>query len=141
MPSSMPTFRRWSRRSFRSRVWIVSPTTLMATLTTVRAVLKDVAAARAGAYHPGRVAALLDDVVRLDERVGKLQRHFEQATEDVRQIRISTEKVGKRAERIEELQVGDVSGAASTRRGRSFRKKRCSARRFSETTCVNCHHS
>ena len=53
---------------------------------------------------------LLDDVGRLDERVVKLQRHFEQATEDVRQIRITTEKVGKRAERIEELQVGDVRG-------------------------------
>jgi len=48
----------------------------------------------------------LDDVARLDDRAGKLQRHFEQATDDLRQIRISTEKVGKRAERIEELQVG-----------------------------------
>jgi len=54
----------------------------------------------------GELRRLLDDVARLDERAGKLQRHFEQATDDLRQIRISTEKVGKRAERIEELQVG-----------------------------------
>ncbi len=97
--------------TFRSRVWIVSPTTLMATLTTVRAVLKDVHLREQAHVIQGELRCLLDDVVRLDERVGKLQRHFEQATEDVRQIRISTEKVGKRAERIEELQVGDVSGA------------------------------
>jgi DNA recombination protein RmuC len=97
--------------SFRSRVWIVSPTTLMATLTTVRAVLKDVHLREQAHIIQAELRRLLDDVLRLDERVGKLQRHFEQATEDVRQIRITTEKVGKRAERIEELQVGDVSGA------------------------------
>jgi DNA recombination protein RmuC len=94
--------------AFRARVWIVSPTTLMATLTTVRAVLKDVHLREQAHIIQGELRRLLDDVGRLDERVGKLQRHFEQATEDVRQIRISTEKVGKRAERIEELQVGEV---------------------------------
>jgi DNA recombination protein RmuC len=55
---------------------------------------------------------MLADVIRLDERVGKLQRHFDQATDDVRQIRISTEKVGKRAEKIEELQLGDDGAVA-----------------------------
>jgi DNA recombination protein RmuC len=97
--------------SFRSRVWIVSPTTLMATLTTVRAVLKDVHLREQAHIIQAELRQLLDDVGRLDERVAKLQRHFEQATDDVRQIRVSTEKVGKRAERIEELQVGDVGGA------------------------------
>jgi DNA recombination protein RmuC len=97
--------------SFRSRVWIVSPTTLMATLTTVRAVLKDVHLREQAHIIQAELRQLLDDVGRLDERVAKLQRHFEQATDDVRQIRISTEKVSKRAERIEELQVGDVGGA------------------------------
>ena len=50
---------------------------------------------------------MLEDVLRLDDRVAKLQRHFDQAGEDVRQIRISTEKVTKRAERIEELELED----------------------------------
>jgi DNA recombination protein RmuC len=96
--------------TFRARVWIVSPTTLMATLTTVRAVLKDVHLREQAHIIQAELRRLLDDVGRLDERVAKLQRHFDQATEDVRQIRITTEKVGKRAERIEELQVGDVGG-------------------------------
>jgi DNA recombination protein RmuC len=95
---------------FRARVWVVSPTTLMATLTTVRAVLKDVRLLEQSHLIQAELHRLMDDIGRLDERVGKLQRHFEQAGEDVRQIRISTEKVGKRAERIEELQVGEISG-------------------------------
>ena len=92
--------------SFRRRVWIVSPTTLMATLTTVRAVLKDVHLREQAHVIQDELRHLLEDVTRLDERVAKLQRHFEQAADDVRLIRTSTDKVGKRAERIEELQVG-----------------------------------
>jgi DNA recombination protein RmuC len=95
------------RESYKARVWIVSPTTLMATLNTVRAVLKDVRMREQAGAIQAAVLDLLRDVERLDERVGKLQRHFEQAGEDVRQIRISTEKVAKRGERIEALQLGD----------------------------------
>ena len=91
--------------SFRARVWIVSPTTLMATLNTVRAVLKDVRMREQAGVIQTEVRLVLEDVLRLDDRVGKLQRHFDQASEDVRQIRISTEKVSKRAERIEELEL------------------------------------
>lgn len=93
-------------QSFREKVWIVSPTTLMATLNTVRAVLKD-ARMREQAHIIQREVQLLGtDVGRLDERVEKLQTHFNQAGEDIRQIRISTDKVTKRAGRIEELQLG-----------------------------------
>jgi DNA recombination protein RmuC len=92
--------------SFRARVWIVSPTTLMATLTTIRAVLKDVRMREQAGLIQKEVRILLDDVGRLDDRVGKLQRHFDQANEDIRQIRVSTEKVTKRGDRIEELELG-----------------------------------
>jgi DNA recombination protein RmuC len=94
-------------KSYRARVWIVSPTTLMATLNTVRAVLKDVKMREQANVIQGEVRALLTDVARLDERAAKLQKHFDQTSEDLRQIRISTEKVTKRGERIEELQLED----------------------------------
>ena len=97
-------------RSYRARVWIVSPTTLMATLNTVRAVLKDVRMREQAGVIQTQVLALLEDVTRLDERVAKLQRHFEQAGEDVRQIRISTDKVTRKATRIEEIQLEDGTG-------------------------------
>ena len=85
----------------------VSPTTLWALLNTIRAVLKDVHMREQAGVIQNEVHIMLDDVGRLDDRVGKLQGHFAQANEDLRQIRISTEKVTKRGERIEGLQLGD----------------------------------
>jgi len=105
------TFRGVVEDSYRARVWIVSPTTLMATLNTVRAVLKDVRMREQAGVIQNEVRIMLKDVLRLDDRVAKLQRHFEQAGEDVRQIRISTEKVAKRAERIEEMEFETPEGA------------------------------
>ncbi|MFQ5955122.1 MAG: DNA recombination protein RmuC [Kiloniellales bacterium] len=94
-------------QSYQRRVWIVSPTTLMAVLTTIRAVMKDVQMREQADLIQVEVQKMLQDVRRLDTRVGKLQQHFDQATEDMRQIRISTEKVDKRAERIDEIQLGE----------------------------------
>ena len=82
--------------SFRARVWIVSPTTLMATLNTVRAILKDVRMREQADVIQAEMRKLLDDVRRLDDRVLKLQQHFDQASEDIRKIRISTDKVTPR---------------------------------------------
>ncbi|CDL00736.1 conserved exported protein of unknown function [Magnetospirillum gryphiswaldense MSR-1 v2] len=98
-------------KSYRAKVWIVSPTTLMATLNTVRAVLKDARMREQAGLIQKEVRLLLDDVERLDGRVAQLDKHFVQATEDIRQIRISTDKVVKRADRIEAVQVGDDAEA------------------------------
>ncbi len=100
-------FRGVVEESFRARVWIVSPTTLMATLNTVRAILKDVRMREQAGLIQNEVAIMLKDVARLDDRVGKLQNHFGQASEDLRQIRISTEKVTKRGEKIAEVELGE----------------------------------
>lgn len=94
-------------KSYRARVWIVSPTTLMATLNTVRAVLKDARMREQAGVIQTEVAKLLEDVTRLDDRVGKLARHFGQTQEDIRQVQISTDKISKRAEKIEEVQLGE----------------------------------
>jgi DNA recombination protein RmuC len=94
-------------KSYRAKVWIVSPTTLMATLNTVRAVLKDARMREQAGVIQKEVLLLLDDITRLDDRVAGLSKHFDQAAEDIRQIRISTDKVAKRADRIETVQLGD----------------------------------
>jgi len=99
-------------RSYRARVWIVSPTTLMATLNTVRAVLKDVHMREQAGVIQREVRALVKDVERLDTRTEALQKHFDQAAEDVRQIRISAEKVTRGVEKIENVELGEVSAAA-----------------------------
>ena len=100
-------FRGVVEQSFRARVWIVSPTTLMATLNTVRAILKDVRMREQAGLIQAEVHTMLKDVARLDDRVGKLQSHFGQASEDLRQIRISTEKVTKRGEKIAQVELGE----------------------------------
>jgi len=92
-------------KSYRARVFIVSPTTLWATLNTVRAVLKDVRMKEAAGLIQREVMTLITDVARLDDRVGKLQRHFDQAGDDMRQVRISADKITKRGERIQELEI------------------------------------
>ena len=93
--------------SYRARVFIVSPTTLWATLNTIRAVLKDVRMREAAGLIQQEVAKLMKDVTRLDDRTKKLQQHFNQASEDVRQVRISTEKITKQGNRIQDLQLED----------------------------------
>lgn len=104
------------QEAFRRRVWIVSPTTLMATLNTVRAVLKDARISEQAGLLQAEVALLLDDVRRLDDRVARLQAHFRQADEDMRQVRISTEKIDKRAERIREVEVEAPERSAAAER-------------------------
>ncbi|MCH6578370.1 MAG: DNA recombination protein RmuC [Proteobacteria bacterium] len=94
-------------KSYLAHVWIVSPTTLWATLHTLRAVLKDVHMREQAHVIQKEVLTMLGDVNRLDDRVGKLQNHFGLAVDDIRQIRISTDKVTKRGERIEEIEVGE----------------------------------
>jgi DNA recombination protein RmuC len=95
-------------KSHRARVYIVSPTTLMATLNTIRAVLRDAEMREQAGLIQKEVAAMGDDVSRLDSRVANLQKHFGQAEEDLRQIRISTEKVQKRAVKIQELELDEA---------------------------------
>lgn len=91
--------------SYRARVWIVSPTTLMATLNTVRAVLKDVAMREQAHLIQVQVGKMMGDVERLHKRVGNLQRHFSQAEGDLKEITTSADKVMRHGEKIEEVQL------------------------------------
>ncbi len=100
-------FRNVVEESFKRRVWIVSPTTLMATLNTVRAILKDVQMREQAGVIQNEVIKLLEDVSRLDKRVDNLQGHFDLASRDIKEIRTSADKVTKRGEKIDELQFED----------------------------------
>lgn len=98
-------------RSYQARVWIVSPTTLMATLNTVRAVLKDARMREQAGVIQKYVGLLLQDVALLDKRVEKLGTHFRQAEGDINDIRVSTERIGKRGEKIQEVELGEGDAA------------------------------
>ncbi|MCW9045697.1 MAG: DNA recombination protein RmuC, partial [Alphaproteobacteria bacterium] len=104
-------FRNVVEESFKRRVWIVSPTTMMATLNTIRAVLKDAQMREQAGLIQKEVATMMDDVGRLDQRVENLQKHFDQTTRDVDQIRTSTKKVISRGEKIRNVELGEESPA------------------------------
>ena len=102
------------REGFAARVWIVSPTTCMATLNTIRAVLKDARMReQAGAIRTA-LRQLHRDVEIVVERVDKLNTHFNQARQDLDGISTAAERAGKRAARLdnfdfEELKPNDPS--------------------------------
>lgn len=92
-------------KSYRAKVWIVSPTTLMATLNTVRAVLKDARMREQAGIIQKHVTTLLDDVGRLDDRVEALRKHFGQAEKDIDLISTSTRKISSKVDVIEKIQM------------------------------------
>ena len=93
--------------SYRAKVWIVSPTTLMATLNTVRAVLKDAKMREQAGIIQKEVGILIEDISRLDSRIDNLSKHFKMANEDVEGIKISSSKIGRRIQKIEALELGE----------------------------------
>ncbi len=98
------------REGFAARVWIVSPTTCMATLNTMRAILKDARMREQAGAIRRELALLAGDVGRLGERVGNLDRHFQRASKDITEIKISAEKAGKRARRLDAFDFEEVPG-------------------------------
>ncbi|MEZ5647785.1 MAG: DNA recombination protein RmuC [Alphaproteobacteria bacterium] len=94
-------------QSRRTRVFIVSPTTLWATLTTVRAVLRDARMREQAHVIQNETRLLLEDVRRLTERVTKLKNHFDQSNRDLQEIGISVDKITKRGERMTDLELGE----------------------------------
>ncbi|MEQ5871954.1 DNA recombination protein RmuC [Sagittula sp. NFXS13] len=102
------------REGFTARVWIVSPTTCMATLNTMRAILKDARMQEQAGAIRKELHALYADVDRLGGRVANLDRHFGQAAKDIEEIKISAEKAGKRARRLDNFDFEDLSKEAET---------------------------
>lgn len=93
------------------RVWIVSPTTLMAVLNTARAVLKDTETRKQVHIIQDELGKLGKDFARFDERMKKLATHIQQASKDVEEVHISSRKITDRFARIERVELEDGSVA------------------------------
>jgi DNA recombination protein RmuC len=104
------------QKAYRARVVLVSPSLLMLAIQVMQQILKDARMRDAADQIRTEVMNLGDDLGRLRERVLKLQSHFGQANEDVRQILISADKIEKRAGRIEELDFSKSDAPAETPR-------------------------
>jgi DNA recombination protein RmuC len=97
------------RDGFAARVWIVSPTTCMATLNTMRAILKDARMQEQAGAIRKELGLLYADVDRLGNRVENLDRHFGQAAKDIADIKISADKAGRRARRLDNFDFEELS--------------------------------
>ena len=100
------------QKAFRSKVVIVSPSLLMLAIQVIQQIQKDARMREAADQIHAEVGHLMDDLKRLHERVLKLQQHFGQANEDVRQILVSAEKIERRGARIREVEFDGEDAAA-----------------------------
>lgn len=91
----------------RRKVFIVSPSTLWATLNTIRAVLSDIKIKRVADKIKRELDLLLADLSRLADRAGKVQQHFAQASTDIEQLQTSIGKIAPRAEKLREMNFGE----------------------------------
>lgn len=89
----------------RLKVWLVSPNTLMAVLTTARAVLKDDATRKQIHIIQKHLHALADDFQRFDKRMDKLSKHIDLAHQDVSEVSTSAKKISQRFQKIESVEL------------------------------------
>ena len=88
-------------------VFIVSPSTLWATLNTIRAVLSDIKIKRVAGKIKRELDLLLTDLGRLNERAMKVSQHFTLAQNDIDQIQTSISKISPRAEKLRDMDFGE----------------------------------
>lgn len=93
------------------RVWVVSPTTLMAVLNTARAVLKDVETRKQVHIIKDELGKLGKEFGRFDTRMKKLADHIRQAHEDAQDVQTTSQKISRRFSQIERV---ELAGEAET---------------------------
>lgn len=89
----------------RAKVWMVSPTTMMAVLTTARAVLKDDATKKQVHIIREHLNMLAKDFQRFEKRMENLAKHIQQANVDAEQVHTSAQKITSRFMQIEQVEL------------------------------------
>ena len=93
------------QKAHRARVIIASPNVLMLLIQTMQAIFKDARMREQAGFIQLEVIRLLEDVTRLKERVGDLNKHFGAANADLERLGVSADKIVKRGLRIESLEL------------------------------------
>jgi DNA recombination protein RmuC len=101
------------QKAHRANVIVVSPNILMLAINTIQTVMKDARMREQADLIKQEVGALLNDVRLLNDRVMKLQTHFNQADADIKNILISTGKITSRGEKIEKVELAPPEGVKS----------------------------
>lgn len=95
----------------RKGVWLVSPTTMMAILTTARAVLRDAATQQQVHVIRDHLYALSQDFERFRQRMERLSQHISQAHQDVAEVQTSAKRISKRFHKIDQVELEQQQNA------------------------------
>ena len=93
------------QKAHRAHVIIASPNVLMLLVQTLQAIFKDARMREQAGFIKVEVTRLLEDVDRLKDRVGDLQKHFSAAAGDLEKLGVSADKITRRGARIESLEL------------------------------------
>jgi len=100
------------QKAYRAKVIIVSPSLLMLAIQVIQQIRKDARMREAADKILAEVGLLVGDVNRLRDRVENLDKHFGQASTDIKQIVISADKIISRGEKIQDVDFGDEPASA-----------------------------
>lgn len=95
--------------AMQRRVWIVSPTTMMAVLNTARAVIKDVETRKQVHIIKDALSKLGKEFSRFDQRMKKLADHIRQAHQDAEDVHITSQKISRHFAQIENVELAPAA--------------------------------
>ncbi|HEY6383784.1 MAG TPA: DNA recombination protein RmuC [Pseudolabrys sp.] len=110
------------QKAYRAKVIIVSPSLLMLAIQVIQQIRRDARMREAAGRILTEVRLLVEDVIRLRDRVTNLEKHFGQANGDIRQILVSTDKIVSRGERIQDVEFADEPPSADILPGPGARR-------------------
>lgn len=91
--------------SYQKKVWMASPTTLMAILTTAQSVIKDDATRQQIHVIQKHLKLLAQDFTRFEKRMDNLTKHLQQANVDAEQVHTSAKKIANKFNLIEQVEL------------------------------------
>ena len=97
------------KEAYNKRVWITSPTTLMSTLTTLAMIIKNMERDKYAKVIQTELNKLAIDFSRYKERWDKLSRSIDTVSKDVKDIHVTTDKISKRFESINQVEIPEIT--------------------------------
>jgi DNA recombination protein RmuC len=108
------------QKAYRAKVIIVSPSLLMLAVQVIWQIRRDARMREAADKILAEVSLLLEDVGRLRDRVANLEKHFNNVTNDLRQITVSADKIVNRGNKIKGVEFGEAPERATAERLQTF---------------------
>jgi DNA recombination protein RmuC len=94
--------------AYKKRVWITSPTTLISTLTTIQIIIKNIERDKYTKVIHSELKLLNEEFIRYKDRWDKLYRSIETVSKDVKDIHVTTDKITKRFNSINQVEMDKI---------------------------------